>query len=354
MAHAVWPALVLACGGALAAVAQGQSAEPIPQDTLITLERVECSAACPIYSITVDARGNIVYDGKEFVRVEGEQTDRIPQTAVRELLEMAGRIGFFDFRDSYVFIQLPDGTARYQTDNRRSFITVRANGRSKRIEDYYGTPEPLKQFEDRIDVLTRTRRWTFLDEAMLRRLRQDGWTPSPAELAVLLDRAVRWDDVAIIEGLLAFGADPNLPAEHMGWPLMAVQSAAAMRAMLAAGADPFIASDEGVTMLHVAAHFDLGVTAALLRAGLPLESSNNYGWTPLMTAAHAGNAGVVERLLGAGANPASTNSEGLSVLQVARNIREADHAPHHPAERFRRDRDRVVTLLEAALARRAR
>ena len=354
MAHAAWPALVLACGSAVAAVAHGQSAEPIPPDTLITLERVECPAACPIYSISVDARGNIVYDGKQFVRVEGEQTDRVPQAAVRELLDIAARIGFFDFRDSYVSIQLPDGTSRIQTDNRRSFITVRANGRSKRIEDYYGTPEPLKQLEDRIDVLTRTRRWTFLDEAMLRRLRQDGWTPSSAELAVLLDRAVQWDEVAILEGLLAFGADPNLPAEHMGRPLLAVRSESATRAMLAAGADPFTASAEGITMLHIAAGLEPGVTAALLRAGLPLESSNQYGEMPLMFAAHAGNAGVVEQLLGAGANPASRNSEGLSVLQVAQNLRDADHEPHHPAERFRRDRDRVVTILEAALARRAR
>jgi ankyrin repeat protein len=135
---------------------------------------------------------------------------------------------------------------------------------------------------------------------------------------------------------------------------MAVHSAAATRAMLAAGADPFIASDEGITMLHIAAHLEPGVTAALLGAGLPLESNNQYSWTPLMFAAHAGNAGVVEQLLAAGANPASRNSEGLSVLQVARNMREADHTPHDPAERFRRDRIRVVALLEAALARQAR
>ena len=121
--------------------------------------------------------------------------------------------------------------------------------------------------------------------------------------------------------------------------------------MLAAGADPFIASDEGITMLHVAAHLEPGVTAALLGAGLPLESGNQYSSTPLMFAAHAGNAGVVERLLAAGANPETRNSEGLSVLQVARNMREADHSPHHPAERFRRERDRVVALLEAALPR---
>jgi hypothetical protein len=59
--------------------------QTVPDDFVISLERTSCFGECPVYSVTIDAKGNVTYDGKRFVRVEGRTTDRIPATSVAAL-----------------------------------------------------------------------------------------------------------------------------------------------------------------------------------------------------------------------------------------------------------------------------
>jgi hypothetical protein len=77
-------------------------AAPITDQDLpfvIKLERTSCFGECPVYSVSIDARGNVAYEGTKFVRVEGRERDRIPTSRVAALLATAERIGFFDLRD---------------------------------------------------------------------------------------------------------------------------------------------------------------------------------------------------------------------------------------------------------------
>jgi Domain of unknown function (DUF6438) len=53
--------------------------QAVPDDFVIGLERTSCFGECPVYSVTIDAKGNVTYDGKKLVRVEGHQNDRIPR-----------------------------------------------------------------------------------------------------------------------------------------------------------------------------------------------------------------------------------------------------------------------------------
>ena len=67
-------AFVLAIGLAGAAMAQ----EPeVPPDALIRLQRTSCFGPCPIYTVTIDARGTVTFDGERFVRVVGRKTMQI-------------------------------------------------------------------------------------------------------------------------------------------------------------------------------------------------------------------------------------------------------------------------------------
>ncbi len=162
--------------------------------------------------------------------------------------------GFFELRDQYRFIQNPDGSTRSVTDLPTAFVTITAGGRSKRVEDYIGAPEGLKQLARQIDGLTRTKRWILLDEPMLAQLAREGWTPSSEELADLLRKAVQQDEVAVVKGLLDRGGDPNGMYFGTNTPLlMMVRSAATTRMLLAAGANPFIKNDYGMTALDSSA-----------------------------------------------------------------------------------------------------
>jgi hypothetical protein len=105
--------------------------QTVPDDFVISLERTSCFGECPVYSVTIDAKGNVTYDGKKLVRVEGRQNDRIPASSVTALLETVNRIQFFDLQDRYRALV---------SDNPTTFVTVTLNGRSKRIGQLYGRP----------------------------------------------------------------------------------------------------------------------------------------------------------------------------------------------------------------------
>ena len=132
---------------ALGAVAQQ---EPIPADLLIKMERTQCFGSCPVYTVTIDAKGQVVFEGTQFVATQGQQTDTVPTSSVAALLATARRIGFFELQDAY---RAPI------SDLPTTFVTVTANGRTKRVEDYFGAPPGLKELEKQIDATARTDRW---------------------------------------------------------------------------------------------------------------------------------------------------------------------------------------------------
>jgi hypothetical protein len=347
-----------AAGAVLASLASAIPAvtAQAPQDVLIQLERKGCGGGCPVYSVTIDGEGVVTYDGGEFARVAGRQTDRIPVSAVTAILDTAERVGFFGLRNQYRVIENPDGTETHVTDLETAVVTITANGRSKQVEDYLLAPEGLKQLEREIDSAARTKRWTFIDELELARLRRDGWSPGVDELGELLRIALGYDDLPIVKALLDLGANPNHTYYGTGTSaLMIVHSAAAARLLLDAGANPLAQNQYNGTPLAAAAHLDPAVADMLLRAGArPDVADVGDGRTPLWEAAAFGNAGVVALLLGAGANP-SVVASGHSVLEVARvgQTRERTVKPsvlNLPLP-YVRDFDRTIDLLERALER---
>jgi uncharacterized protein DUF6438/ankyrin repeat protein len=335
-------------------------AEPqaIPNDFVITLARSTCFGECPAYSVAIDAKGNVIYDGKKFVRVEGRQSDRVSLSRVAALAATVERIRFFELDERYRFIRTPDGGHISITDAPTTFVWLTSAGRSKSVEDYIGAPEDLKQLEKQIDETARTKRWITLDEPTLRQMVRAGWTPSAQERAELLRKAIQENDVSVIKALLESGADPN--GAYYGTnmtPLMMVQSAAAARALLEAGANPSVRTARGVTPLMHAPHFALDLTEVLLKAGIPADQQDVDGRTPLLQASCLGNARVVKILLARGADP-TRYTDSRSPLGCARDGKDYERLyPQrlidiHPP--FIKDFDTVIALLEQALAKRQR
>ena len=91
-------AFVIGLGLAGSAAAQGVD---VSANTLIQMQRTSCYGPCPVYTVTIDGRGVVTYDGGRFVRVVGRQTARIAPSLVAGLLASAERIRFFELRDAY-------------------------------------------------------------------------------------------------------------------------------------------------------------------------------------------------------------------------------------------------------------
>ena len=96
--------------------------------------------------------------------------------------------------------------------------------------------------------------------------------------------------------------------------------------LLAAGADPTVAEDHGITALALASeNASVAMVETLLFAGAPAEVAQTNGVTPLMTAARTGQVAVVEALLARGASVnATTTTIGQTALMWAVSEGHAD------------------------------
>ena len=342
-------AFVLAIGLAGAAMAQ----EPeVPPDALIRLQRTSCFGPCPIYTVTIDARGTVTFDGERFVRVVGRKTMQISTSTVATLLARAERIRFFEMRDAYRVIENPDGTVGMVTDLPTKFVTVTVNGRTKKVEDYVAAPDSLAEFEREIDAAAGTKRWVFLDEDALEELARSGWLASSEEGAALLKQAIERDDVAIARRLIELGSDLDGPPDNRLPPLLSARSSSMVDVLVKAGANPNerpIGRVAERTPLMTTSYKDASVAQALLKAGARVEDMDD-GRTALWYAACAGNWRVVTVLLGVGANP--KGSTAMSAADCTRQARQSNVGRRRTVlDRGAptvEDFDRVLTLLENA------
>lgn len=324
----------------------------VPADALIRLQRTSCYGPCPIYTVTIDGRGTVTYEGERSVRVVGRRTAHIDRSIVARLLARAESIRFFEMRDAYRVIEHPDGTSTLVTDLPTKFVRVTANGRTKQVEDYVAAPDSLAEFEREIDEAAGTKRWVFIDEDALGELTRAGWLASSEEGAVLLQQAIERDDVPIAQRLIELGGDLDGPPDNRLPPLMSARSSAMVNLLVKAGADPNERPEGRVaarTPLMTTSYKDAAVAEALLKAGAHLEAVDG-GRTALWQAACAGNWRVVTVLLRAGANP--RGAADMSAAECTRQARR-DEANHRRTvlDRGRptvEDFDRVLALLEGA------
>lgn len=89
--------------------------------------------------------------------------------------------------------------------------------------------------------------------------------------------------------------------------------------LITKGADVVVKDFEGSNALSIAAasNPNPGVTETLLEYGLRINDKNNFGFTPLMLAAHKNNIDVVKMLIKSGANVNILDNKGRSALMAA-------------------------------------
>ena len=324
----------------------------VPPNAMIRLQRTSCFGPCPIYTVTIDARGTVTYEGERFVRVVGHRTAQIDQAVVAALLSRVERIRFFQMRDAYRVVEHPDGTVSMVTDRPTKFVSVTVNGRTKRVEDYVAAPDSLVELEREIDAAAGTKRWVFIDEDALEELARSGWLASAEEGATLLQQAIGRDDVPIARRLIELGSDLDGPPNNRLPPLLSARSRSMVELLVRAGANPNerpIGRVAAQTPLMATSYKDAAVAEALLKAGAHHEDVDG-GRTALWYAACAGNWRVVTVLLGAGANPRGATD--ISAAECTRRARQDELNQRRTVlDRGRptvEDFDRVLALLESA------
>ena len=155
-----WLAWLFACVALLGLVGCGKKKapadttsidQPHPPDTLpgttaiATLERTGCYGECPVYRLTVNSDGNVVYVGTRWVKVLGRQVYKISDAQLAELQAAFERANFAQLRD-YDKVE--------STDDDWAHISYRRGGGLKRVRHYHGdnaAPPALGALEDEFD-----------------------------------------------------------------------------------------------------------------------------------------------------------------------------------------------------------
>ena len=161
-----------------ALVATLQAATPAGK-LAISMQRTACFGTCPVYTVRIYEDGLVESPGTRFVKLAGAQSWHVEPAAVRALVAEIDKAGFFEMRDEY--------TAPV-TDHPTTYVTVISGARHKSIKDYCNAPPALKEIEQRIDEVS----------GVLRYVRDDD-----ERLAAAIARG----DAAAVKQLLASGAD---------------------------------------------------------------------------------------------------------------------------------------------------
>ncbi len=186
-----------------------------------------------------------------------------------------------------------------------------------------------------------------------------GWSPNP----ITSEEKISYLD--LLKALLAHGADPNArlikslwfrPTSHNEewvdkkgatpfWRAAMATDVAAMKILRAGGADPSLASDEGVTPLMVAAGLGWGANASrtvsggwlpaveylVTEAGADVNAKDVYNYTALHGAAYRGDNEVVKYLVAHGEKLDVRSKKGQTVTDMANGPKVNAHLPiEHP------------------------
>jgi hypothetical protein len=153
------PLLVACLAGAC-----GRGPAPVPADPVaeghLSLERGPCFGTCPVYTVTLERSGAVIFQGRRFVADSGTFTASIPAARADSLFRELDAAGWFAFADRYGMGE--PGCEPFATDLPSVVTEVRMGGRTKRIEHDYGctgAPARLEELERRIDEVVEVRRW---------------------------------------------------------------------------------------------------------------------------------------------------------------------------------------------------
>jgi hypothetical protein len=102
---------------------QAGAPSPVPEDFRLELRRGTCEGTCPGYSVAVDARGRVTWDGQYFVERKGSAKKVVPREVVETVVRRV---------EETRFMALQDGGRRC-LDSPDVAIEVTLNGRTKRV-----------------------------------------------------------------------------------------------------------------------------------------------------------------------------------------------------------------------------
>lgn len=132
---------------ALAACKTDQAAQEVAvaEDFFLRITRTPCYGTCPSFTLTVDAKGNVAYTGRNFVDNIGEFQKKMKRKELRALVHAIESGDFWQYKPSY------DDPG--VTDLPSVITECTHRGRSAQVLNRMGAPKDLGEFQAKLEEI---------------------------------------------------------------------------------------------------------------------------------------------------------------------------------------------------------
>lgn len=120
----------------------------------ILYSKTHCYGRCPVYKMTINNNGNVIFEGEANVDKIGKYSLQLSPAEMDTLILEFGKAHFFELEDRYY---------KDLSDFPTTFITFTQGEKTKKITDYYGAPKRLKVLEAKIEEIVEKDGWTKIE-----------------------------------------------------------------------------------------------------------------------------------------------------------------------------------------------
>ena len=111
------------------------------KNTLLSIRKTQCFGDCPVYSVSIDKEGNVIYNGIEYVLVKGIQKFTLTKEQLNELNNKLSKKEFSSFKDVYNNPKVQDLPSTY----------IIHNGKQIQIRLWNGIPDELIDIHEYVE-----------------------------------------------------------------------------------------------------------------------------------------------------------------------------------------------------------
>jgi len=134
-----------------------KSSQQVTSDqVIIEMKKTPCLGTCPEYELTIFQDKRVVVEAKQHTPLgKGKYSSKLSDEQYDQLVQEFVSADFFEFEEEYT---------SSITDLPTTYLTFRHNGKEKKVMDYHGAPESLKNLEKQVHALIEELEWQSVEE----------------------------------------------------------------------------------------------------------------------------------------------------------------------------------------------
>jgi hypothetical protein len=117
---------------------------------VISMKKTPCMGPCPDFDLNIYKNGFVELAARQHLDLKGKFTSSVSQEYLDALIGKFEENNFASFEDAYI---------TNKTDLPTTFITYQKEGFKKKIEDYDGAPQALKDLEKAVAAPISELKW---------------------------------------------------------------------------------------------------------------------------------------------------------------------------------------------------